>query len=119
MSDSMKLNPLEFAKTVGVHDVDSKLFRIRIPKWMVNIDKEKQRIGFNNNIFVNDSSCKVTPSASVTTQNYITVPRTPNCDLTHVSTIDEFGNRIIPDNTSVICSCFYGKFPFITDSYQE
>ena len=119
MPDNMKLNPLEFAKTVGVHDVNASRFKIRIPKWMVNIHKEKQKVSFNNNIFINDNSCKVAPSQYVSVQNYITVQRTPNCDLSHVAIRDETGNIIIPDNTTIICACFYDKYIYLTDAYQQ
>lgn len=117
MKDPLLLNPVEFVKTVGEHHIDDTEFRIRIPRWMIDTDSYPKRINYNNNIFVNASDCKVYPSSSVTTQNYITVPKTPNCDLSSVSVKvgDEY---IVPDNTSVVCTCFYGRHAYLTDVYH-
>lgn len=114
----MELKQLEFARTVGTHKPDDKFFRIRIPRLMVNITKDKQRAYIDNTIFLNASECMVHPAHTISTQNYITIPRTPNCNLNHL--VREVNDElIIPDNTPVVCACFYGTkcLSYIIDAY--
>lgn len=114
-----KLNQLEFARTVGIHDPNDTMLRIRIPRLMVNISRETERIIFDRNIFVNAPDCKILSTNMIETQNFITVPKTANCDLSHIVVWDEeLGKHIIPDNSSIICACFYNDLIYVIDSYR-
>ena len=114
-----KLNQLEFARTVGIHGLNDTMIKIKIPRLMVNIPRETERIIFDRNIFVNAPDCKILSSNTIETQNFITVPKTANCDLTHIAVWDEeLGKYIIPDNSSIICACFYNDLIYVIDSYK-
>jgi hypothetical protein len=118
MNESLKLKQLEIGRTVGRHLPTDNVFRIRIPRLMVKINHEKERIRFNTHIFVNDTKCKVHPVSNLTTQNYITVPKSVNCNLSHIAT--EIINDVayIPENTPVTIACFYDNNKMIIiDSY--
>lgn len=115
----MKLKQIEVVRTVGVHKPDDKYLRIRVPRLMVKINHEKERIHFDTNVFVNDIDCKVYPAHTIVTQNYITVPRASTCDLYPVSIRDENDEHIIPNNTPLICLCLYDHNKLIiTDPYE-
>ena len=116
MQNFMKLNNLEIARTVGDHRLDEKYLRIRIPRLMAKINNASIE-HFDNNIFVNDDNCRVYPQNNLTIQNYITVPKSTNCDLSHVAVMIN-GIPIIPNNTSVVCSCIYDTSKItVIDSY--
>lgn len=112
-----QLNQLEFARTVGIHSPTDEVFRIRIPKIMPLINAEKGRTRLKRNIFVNASDCMVEPTNMINTQNYILAKRTANCDLSHVSQVDEAGNIFIPENTPIMCACFYSNIIYVIDAY--
>lgn len=117
MIDTMKLNQLEIVRTVGTHRPTDTHFNIRIPRVMVKINHDTQRITYNTNIFVNAPDCMVYPKNSIITQNFITVRRVNSCDLSHVAVRigDEY---IIPENTPLICASFYNyNTLYIIDSY--
>lgn len=118
MNDYMKLKQIEVVRTVGIHKPDDKYLRIRIPRLMVKIAHEKERIYFDTNIFVNDTDCKIYPANNITTQNFITVPKSSTCDLSHVAVkVDD--EYIIPENTPLICMCLYDHNKLIiTDPYE-
>lgn len=113
------MSQLEFARTVGVHKLTDTKLRIRIPRFMVNITRDFERISFNRNIFINAPDCKISANNRLEAQNYITVPKTANCDLSHIAVRDDNGVLIIPDNSSVICACFYNDLIFVIDSYMN
>lgn len=93
-------------------------FYVRMPKLMplVGASINRNTIQFNNNIFVNDSSCKPSVSSSVTIQGFITIRRAPNCSLEHKKVGIE---ELVPNGTRVVCECLNGNWKnmSITDAY--
>lgn len=117
MDDTMKLKSLEVVRTVGNHEPDATSLKIRIPRLMAKINQPITIENFDTNIFVNDDKCRVYPKNTITTQNYITVQRSVNCDLSHtVKIIDD--KSVIPENTQLVCSCIYDTNKItVIDSY--
>lgn len=108
-----KLNQNEYCFTVSAQHYSSGTFNIRVPKLMPMLIPSARKI-FNKNILINDSACKPFVNNSVTTQNYITVRRSPNCSLAHKA--DIYG--IVHANTGVTCTCMNGNIKdlILTDS---
>lgn len=101
----IEFNQLEYVRTVGPQPYDSHTFRIRFPKTMVYIDQSGEVTEhFDRGIFINAPSCKVTTGNTVTSINYVTVPKSTNCDLRPVSV-----DGVVPDNTLLLCACMNGN----------
>lgn len=116
--EDMAIMENEFCFTVEKQYWGNGSFTVTIPKLMPLMGGSIKTVtsNFNNNIFINDAACKPVTSNSMSTQGFITVPRSPNCSLEHKkSGIDE----LIPSGTRLVCSCMNKNYKnmTITDSY--
>jgi len=111
------INQMEYCFLIGNHSHGSGSFKMNVPKIMPLIGKgnpSTNNVVFNSNIFLNDEECKPSPTNSVTTQNWITIPRFANTDLQFKADI----NGIIHSGARFIC-CFMDRnirAVYITDN---
>lgn len=92
----LELHHFEYAFLLEDSSTGSRTFRVNVPKIMPLIPRSSPTATpnvYNNNIFANDPACKPDSSPSMTTQNFITIPRFANT---------EFGKYKDPDNDGII-----------------
>lgn len=79
------IEPFEYAFLCVKTPHTSATFKLHIPKVMTFGRGKPKKVNnvFNNNIFVNDNSCKPATSNSITTQNYVTVKRHFHTDFSY------------------------------------
>ena len=79
----------EIGELLNDAHVTDKKFNVFIPKLMPLITKSGNAVNkiFNKNIFVNDSSCSVSPSNKVVTRGYLKIGRHDSCYLTNDNNI--------------------------------
>lgn len=102
--EDLKLDTYEYCFLVGKQHHLNSTFRVLVPKVMPYILGTAEKLSpnkFNKNIFINDDATKPTIQDQVFTQNYITLKRSTNCNLSHLA--DHMGN--IPANTKLRCLC--------------
>jgi len=90
----------------------SSSFKVIVPRIMSEVSGNS-RTTYNKNIFVNDKSCKPQPSNSLSLQSYITVNRSPQCNLEPVATVKVKGNDIpthIAVGQRLQCICMNGNY---------
>ncbi len=97
----LMFNQGEYAYLYEKQKYYAKNFKVRVPKLMPKVPKNGSKVLFNKNIFINDAACKPNVFNSITTQGYITIPRSPNCSLQHKA--DKYG-WIYP-NLQLTCNC--------------
>jgi hypothetical protein len=101
------INQFEYCFNLSDNGYWVDYFLINIPKLMPLIPRAKPattNIVIDNNIFVNASDCKPTTSSTITTQNYLTLPRFWNTDFRH----KKDANDNIPEGERFLC-CIVDK----------
>lgn len=95
------LNQGEYCYLYEKQKYYARNFKLRVPKFMPNVPQKGSRKNFNKNIFINDAACKPNVSSSISTQGFVTVPRSPNCSLQHKA--DKYG-WVYP-GLQLTCNC--------------
>jgi hypothetical protein len=96
--EEYEINLFEYGINLEPTPNSSPIFKMHIYKLMPLVPRVLPRqitVGINNNIFVNEPSCKPTASTTVITQNYITVPRFQNTNFSHKGLIVPMGALFI------------------------
>jgi hypothetical protein len=101
------IEPFEYAFLCENTHHASGSFKFHIPKVMTFGRGKPKKVNniFNNNIFVNDSSCKPVTSNSITTQNYVTVKRHFHTDFSYRADV----NGIVHEGTRFIIQVMHGN----------
>ena len=95
------INHAEYAYVYEKQKYYARSFKVRVPKLMPKVPRVGSKISFNKNIFINDAACKPNVSNSIYTQGYITIPRSPNCNLHHKADRHSW----IHPETQLTCNC--------------
>lgn len=96
----LQLDQMEYCFTIGDQLYYNNVFAVHFPKLMPLVQKGST-IVFNRNILVNDTKCKPTLANSIKTQNFISIPRSENCNLKYLAN----GGYMVPNGTRLTCSC--------------
>lgn len=88
----------------------SAQFKVRLPKLVPNGSNTNtiSTSNFNKKIFVNTTSPTV---SNISTQNFLTVPRSTNCSLFHLANPL---TGIIPKGTRFRCNCYNNNINDLT-----
>lgn len=100
--EAYKVNEYEYGFLIDDSNVNDTTFKINVPTLMPIIPRTTSRVigeYVSTNIFINDDKCKPSISPTVQTQNYLTVEKFYNTDLSHKAI-----NGIIPSGTRFICA---------------
>lgn len=91
------INQVEYCRTVGDQPVNADTYRVQIPKLMLRTFEG--RVLINRSMFINCKDCPVQSKSTIDVVDYITVKRSPSCNLSSVSV-----ENMIPHNTLLMCA---------------
>lgn len=94
------IDTMEYVYLTHKQQGSSSSFHVRHPKIapFLSGDPKSTTVGYNSEIFANDTKVKPQPAKTFSMQNYITIPRSTNCSLSHLEDINGYiaaGTRLV------------------------
>jgi hypothetical protein len=109
------LNNIEYMYTVGKQHFSNISFNLTSPKLLPLVSNKEtleKKVTISKSLFVNASDSRPRVESTFYTKNYITVPRSVNCNLSSIADDDGF----IPSGTRVVCTCINNDINQLTIS---